>query len=105
MDFQFDDGRAKDVAGVVEGHADALGDLDGAAVADRAALLERRGGVLDRIQRRDRRAAEARAPAAFPFRILFLDVRRIHQHQFEQVAGRLGGIDRAPVTLAGQARQ
>ncbi|MNZ82442.1 hypothetical protein D3C78_1011400 [compost metagenome] len=103
MHFQFDDGRAEDVPGIVEGHADAARHFYLVTVQHRATQLERQFGVGFGVQRYHRLAAEACAPLVFPLGVIFLNVRGIHQHQLQQVAGGIRRIDRAAVALRGQA--
>lgn len=105
VELHFDDRRAEDVPGVVKGHPHATSDRHGAAEADRPAQLERAFGVGLGIQRLDARLADPVAPAVLPLGVLFLDVRGVQQHEFQQFAGGLGGEDRALEALGRQARQ
>ncbi|MCY1175466.1 hypothetical protein D9M73_157080 [compost metagenome] len=89
----------------MEGHAYALGDFHRTAVTDRTTQLQGLLGVLLGIERGGRRAAETGAPFALPLGILLLDMRRVHEHQFEEIAGGLRGVDRSLVALFDQTRQ
>ena len=95
VELHFDDRRAEDVPGVVKGHPHAASDRHCAAEADRPAQLECAFGVGLGIQRLDARLADPVAPAVLPLGVLFLDVRGVQQHEFQQFAGGLGGEDRA----------
>ena len=64
LDAQPDDRRAEDVAGVEERRLDARRDLALLVVVDRAEVLERPLGVLDRVQRRVEVDLELRGLAA-----------------------------------------
>lgn len=105
VNFQFHYGRAENMPGIVEGQADARRHFMGLAVGQRLASLEGALGVHRVVQRFDFRLAQARPPLVFPLGVVLLDVRRIQQHQLDQLAGGLGGKDRPAKTRGDQARQ
>ncbi len=93
--------------GVVEGHAQPIGDRNGFAVVHAAAETVQRVEHIDQgVERCLRRplAAALRLPGA-PARVLLLQVSRIEQHEAGEVAGRGGGDDLTTKALLHQQRQ
>lgn len=105
LHLHLDDGRAKDVPGVMEGDLYPPGHLHRYAVSLWVALTERLLGVGQGVQRLNRRLALACAPAVLPLGVFLLQEGRIQQHQFEQLAAGFGGMDRAAIPLGHQTRQ
>ena len=105
VDIQLDDGRAEDVPGIVQGHADPGHHFLALLVAQRSALAQHLVGVIAGVQRGDGLLAAPGAPLVLPLGVLFLQVRGIVQHQLKQRAAGLGGEDRAAIAFLGQARQ
>ena len=70
--------------------------------------LERLDGLVHGVERSRLRIAAtvlALAVAHFPLGFLLLDVRAVQQHDFEQVAGGRGAVDRAAVVQHREPRQ
>ena len=61
-------------------------------------------GVLDRVVRLDHFRAAAHGLTVFPLGLLLLDVGGVLEHDAAEVAGDLGGIDRAAVAIFVQVR-
>ena len=61
-------------------------------------------GVLDRVVRLDHFCAAAHGLTVFPLGLLLLNVGRVLEHDAAEVAGGLGGIDRAAVAIFVQVR-
>ncbi len=100
LDPDFDEGRTEDVAGVAEAAAHGRMRSQVLVVAHAAQALQRFDRLVHGVERGRFRVAStsfAVAMAHLPLRLLLLDVRAVGQHDFEQVRGGFGAIDRAPV--------
>ena len=104
LQTQLHEGRAQDVAGIVEHHGHAGSKLLGCAVVHRLEEADRPAGVVLGVERVDVPASGPASLARAPLRLVLLDVRRVEQHDLGQVAGGQGRVDGLGEALLHQPR-
>ena len=95
VDEDFQECRAKDMAGIAENHAQMLGELEFLVVRHGREMLECLRGIIEVVERLDGFIAAAASLAVLEFRIGFLDVGGVRQHDLREVARRFRRVDRA----------
>ena len=98
-------GGAENVAGVVEGQAQALGELDRLVVVDRREKTHRAVDVLLLVQQLEGDLVLGLAPAVDALDVVLLDVRRVAKHQVAEVDSGGRGVDAAAEALPDERRQ
>ena len=105
VDPYLDRRRPQQVPHVDEPHFDSFAELEPFAIAAWDQIADRIFRVLHRIKRFVRLLPRPLALAVAPLGFEFLDVRRVPQHDFTQVTGRVGRVDLPPEPLLAQQRQ
>ena len=96
--------RAEQMARVDEIDLDARSDRNRAVVADRLQPLERPGGIDLRVERQRRAVLRVVVPVRLA-RVLFLNVRRVGQHQRAEIPGARRAEHASPKALRDEPRQ
>ena len=99
--LQHDRGAAEDVSSLRVHRAHAVSDIEPLAIRHADHLFERAGGILHTIKRLGMRTSMPLQKVG----ILFLDMRRVGEHERAEVSRGRGGPDGVPVTLRRQERQ
>jgi len=105
LDFQFDQCRAEDVAGVVEGGADPRDDLERPLVGDGLEKAHEALDVGEDVKGLEGILALAAALLVDVFHVARLEVGGVPEHDVAEVHGGGRGIDRPAVATASQGGQ
>ena len=104
LHVDLEDSRAEDVARIAEEDAQVVRQAQLLVIGDRRELLERVHRIVDAVERLDRLIAAPPPLAVHQLRIRLLDVRRVGQHDPDEVTRRLRRVDRPLEALAHELR-